>query len=217
MSNLPFTQAQFLENFSKYNEAVFPMQFVLFVLAIFSVYLAMRRKNSERVIMGILTFFWLWMGVVYHLTFFTNINKAAFLFGSLFIVQGLLFAFYGVYKKEIFFDFTWNKYSKTGLVFMVFALFIYPILGYFFGHRYPQNPTFGLPCPTTIFSFGMLLLSSNAIKKRIIIIPLLWSFVGFSAALILGIHEDIGLLVVGVLSSALLYIKSLNKKRLQLL
>jgi len=75
----------------------------------------------------------------------------------------------------------------------------YPLLGYFLGHIYPASPCFGVaPCPTTIFTFGLLLLTVKRVPKYLLIIPLIWSFIGFTAALKLGIKEDIGLLIAGV-------------------
>jgi hypothetical protein len=75
---------------------------------------------------------------------------------------------------------------------ILYALILYPIVGSLLGHVYPSSPTFGLPCPTTIFTFGMLLWVRKP-PLIVLIIPVLWSIVGFSAALQLGIKEDIGL------------------------
>ena len=55
-----------------------------------------------------------------------------------------------------------------------------------------------------IFTFGILLYSVHRIPWYIIIIPLLWSIVGFSAAMNLGIQEDYGLVIAGLLSAAIL-------------
>jgi hypothetical protein len=43
------------------------------------------------------------------------------------------------------------------------------------------------------------------------IIPLLWSLVGFSAAFFLGIKEDTGLLIAGIVAAVLLQIKNKRK------
>lgn len=40
-------------------------------------------------------------------------------------------------------------YGMTGSLLMLYAMMIYPALGYFLGHVYPKAPTFGVPCPTT--------------------------------------------------------------------
>ena len=95
-------------------------------------------------------------------------------------------------------------FFKGYLVLILFALIIYPVLGYFIGHVYPFSPTFGLPCPTTIFTFGLLLLNSKRCPVTILIIPLVWSIIGFMAAIQFGILEDTGLLVAGLITISLL-------------
>ena len=69
--NLPFTIEQFLDVFRQYNIAVWPMQVVFIVLALVAVYFSVRSTTySNKVIVGILAFFWLWMGIIYHLVYF---------------------------------------------------------------------------------------------------------------------------------------------------
>ena len=150
-------------------------------------------------ISGLLAFFWLWMGVVYHLIYFTTINKAAYLFGAVFIFQAMLFLAFGVFQSKLSFAFRSDGYGITGIILIVFALIIYPVLGYSFGHGYPYSPTFGLPCPTTIFTFGLLLLCEKRCPLGILVIPFVWSIIGFTAAFNFGIVEDTGLLVSGVI------------------
>ena len=73
------------------------------------------------------------------------------------------------------------------------------------GHGYPRSPSFGVaPCPTTIFSFGLLRLTSAKVPRSVLVIPFLWSLLGFTASFLLGVPEDIGLVVAGVLSVGLL-------------
>ncbi|MCY7359436.1 MAG: DUF6064 family protein [Rudanella sp.] len=99
----------------------------------------------------------MWMGIVYHLFYFAETNKAAYLFGVVFIIQGILFVIFGIFQNKFSFKLQPDQYGITGSSLVVFALFIYPIAGYLLGHIYPDSPTFGLPCPTTIFTFGSLL------------------------------------------------------------
>lgn len=203
--NLPFTTDQFLDVFGLYNSSVWPAQVFLVLLALISIlFSAYKIRSSSFIISLSLTMLWLWIGIVYHLIFFTTINKAAYAFAVLFVLQGLLFLFFGIIKKSLTFSFT-NK-IQTVLVILLFlyALIFYPLLGYSFGHSYPRFPTFGLPCPTTIFSFGLILLLEHKIKKWLIVIPVIWSLIGFTAAIKLGILQDIGLLVSAIL--VLLYL-----------
>ncbi len=195
---MPFTEEQFFEVFKRYNLAVWPLHVLFYSLAVAAIFLAIRRKTaSAKTITYILSFFWLWMGIAYHFTFFSSINKAAYIFGSLFFVQGILFIIIGVFQKKFSFEFEMNSYGITGLILMVYALFVYPLFGYLQGHVYPYSPTFGLPCPTTIFTLGMLLWTKWRPPFLILIIPFLWSIIGSAAAFSLGIQEDIGLGISG--------------------
>lgn len=205
----PFTSDQFFEVFKFYNDSVFPIQIFFYIIAFIAVYFAIYpNSKSSKIINGVLAFFWLWMGIVYHLIFFTEINIAAYIFGILFIIQGILFLTTGIFKSKLIYKFQGNVYGLVGLVLIVYSLIVYPILGYFIGHEYPFAPTFGLPCPTTIFTFGMLLLSNKKFPAIILIIPFIWSVIGFMAAINFGILEDTGLLIAGLLTVLMLLIRN---------
>lgn len=196
---LPFTSEQFFGVFEQYNEAVWPAQVAIYIAAAIAFYLMLKPgKYSNKVISGVLALFWLWMGIVYHWSFFTSINPTARLFGTIFVLQGLIFIFEGIIRNNLVFSFSKDWRSAAGIVLMLFGPIIYPILGYFLGHTYPSTPTFGLPCPTTIFTIGALLLA-NRPPRYVAIIPLLWSALGFSAAISLGVREDVSLLIAGLI------------------
>jgi len=208
---LPFTPEQFFEIFKNYNQSVYPMQVVFYLLGMTIIILSVKKiVNADKIINGILSFFWLWMGIVYHLIYFTQINKAAYLFGAIFILQGLLFFYQGVLHNKLSYKFHFDKLGWTGALLITFALILYPFLGYAFGHIYPSSPTFGLPCPTTIFTFGILMWFDKKLPMTILIIPFLWSIIGFFAALKLGVREDTGLLIAGLLGTMMIVFR--NKK-----
>src|SRR6478735_636787 len=46
----------------------------------------------------------------------------------------------------------------------------------------PAVPTFGLPCPTTIFTIGVLLFAKAPVPRSAFIVPVLWALVGSTAA-----------------------------------
>jgi hypothetical protein len=60
-------------------------------------------------------------------------------------------------------------------------------------------PLFGVPCPTTLFTIGALLIARDAVPRTFAIIPLAWAIVGGSAAFLFGITTDLVLLLAGVL------------------
>lgn len=202
---MPFTAQQFLDVFANYNEAVFPMQVILLVAALVAVRLAGNGDTlSNKTVAIVLGFFWLWMGVVYHWLFFSSINGLAKVFGGLFILESAILVYAGVVRSHLTFCYRTGTRSVIGTLLLVYALLIYPILGLAAGHSYPRSPTFGLPCPTTIYMFGIFLRSGRSIPFYLLPVPLAWSFVGFFAATSLGIWEDIGLLIAGLIGCAVL-------------
>jgi hypothetical protein len=205
---LPFTFEEFLTVFETYNLSVFPMQVVFYLFAALAIFLSWRKRRwSDKGVAGILSIFWLWMGIVYHILLFATINTAAYIFGGLFIIQAGLFLWTGVYHNKLRFSLAHNIVGFAGMFLMIFALIIYPALSYSLRNVYPFSPTFGLPCPTTIFTFGIFLLLDEKYTRVILIIPFLWSLIGLSAALALGIEEDISLLVSALLTIGLLMLK----------
>jgi hypothetical protein len=210
--SLPFSIDEFFKVFENYNNTVWPMQYFLVLLAVIAIFMVIKKTKWSTAIIGIiLSFLWLWMGVVYHLVFFTSINKVAYIFGGAFILQSFLFLHAFFFSDKLSFHFKKDIFGLAGIVFVLFALVIYPIIGYYNGHMYHASPTFGLPCPTTIFTFGILLLTEKKCPPYIFIIPLLWSTIGTSAAFSLNVEEDISLLVAGITFAFLLFIK--NKRR----
>jgi len=191
MMQPPFTTQQFLDVFRAYNDAVWPLQFV---------FVRGRSENARRFTAAVLAFFWLWMGVVYHLLFFKTINPLATAFGILFIAQAILIGWRGVVRPSISYapDSRWN--AVAGWLLAIYALVGYPLIAYAAGQRYPALPTFGLPCPTTIFTIALLLWMPRTSPRALLIIPIVWSVLGLSAATTLGIREDFGLTVAGALA-----------------
>lgn len=208
---IPFTVEQFLRVFERYNVAVWPAQLFLYAIAILAICLALQRKaDFSRSISLILSMFWIWMGLFYHYWFFSTLSSAALLFAVFFVVQGVLFFIAGAWKQQLTFRFRLNPAGVLGGAFILYALVIYPELGYWLGHRYPAAPTFGLPCPTTIFTFGILLLTDRRVPIYLLAIPLAWSLMGFWAAGSLGMIEDYGLLAAGLLGCCFFYIRRRN-------
>jgi Family of unknown function (DUF6064) len=218
MSNsIPFSTEQFFQVFEKYNQAVYPIQFGLILVAVVAILLATSRKFSRsKIISGLLGVLWLWTGVVYHLIFFTAISPPAYLFGTLFIFQGLLFLYEGVARNRLSFRASRGFDGILGAVFIAYALVIYPLIGYGLGRIFPSSPTFGTPCPTTIFTFSLLLWADRKISLRLLIIPVLWSIVGTSAALSFGVTEDFGLLVAAIMGTAAIVQHNLTLKITQI-
>jgi len=196
---LPFTVRDFLEVFGRYNLAVWPAQLFLYGVAALVVILVLQ-QDRPRLVSVLLATLWLWSGLVYHLAFFSAINPAAPLFGIAFLAQaGILL---------------WDARRHTagtsaahapfaahaGKALVAYALIGYPLIGYLAGHHYPETPTFGAPCPTVIFTLGVLLWTRRELSWWIVAIPLAWAVIATSAAVQLAVPQDFGLAVAGVLT-----------------
>jgi hypothetical protein len=138
---------------------------------------------------------------LYHLTHFRPINPAAVAFGVVFIAQGALLAWLGAWRGRLAFVLHADAVGVTGGLLVLYALAAYPALGHLLGHRYPAVPTFGTPCPTTIFTFGLFLWLRPQAPRIVVAIPALWTVVGVAAAMRLGMREDFGLVAAGVLGT----------------
>lgn len=87
---------------------------------------------------------------------------------------------------------------------VVYAAVVYPLVGMWSGHRYPELPMFGItPCPVTIFTFGLMLLAASPVPRWLLVIPVIWSLIGGSAAVMLGVPQDWLLLVSGASAVAI--------------
>lgn len=198
---LPFTTEQFLQVFENYNTGVFPIQIIFYLAAMLIIYyLIDGDQGKSKKILYIFTFMWLWMGIVYHIIYFSDINKAAYIFGFLFIIQGALFL-YHLRKGSVIFSNKNDAHSLIGWIIIIYGLLVYPIFGYLSGHIYPGAPVLGAPCPTAIFTFGIFLFS-NKLPKTLLIIPVIWALLSFAAAFRLNIYEDYGLLLAGIITTS---------------
>lgn len=197
--SLTFTREQFFDVFSRYNEGVMPLQLGLFLLGL-SAFAAMvvRRHKADRVVCAILAALWAWMGVVYHFIYFTPVNPDARLFGALFLGGAAVFAWTGVVRGQLKFNGENRARRIAGHVLTTYALVVHPLLSLLLGREFPELPTFGLPCPTTIFTIGMLAFLSAPFPRYVLAVPIVWAFIGGQAAFMLGVYEDLGLLVAGL-------------------
>ncbi|MBN1642042.1 MAG: hypothetical protein JXA09_12475 [Anaerolineae bacterium] len=201
--DMSLTLEQLLDVFARYNLAIWPMQIVAYVLGLVGLILAARQtRYRNKVIAGILSFLWLWTGIAFFLLYFGPVYTPAYAFGVLFILQGALFL-YSAVKPQLSFGFRADAYGIVGILFIVYAMIGYPVLGILLGHVYPQSPPFGLtPCPSAVFTFGLFLLTDKKAPRLFLAIPFLWALSGVIPVSI-GVFEDVGLITAGVVGTAM--------------
>ena len=207
---LPFTRAQFLDVFAAYNGALWPAVVALWLTAAFlTVGMLGRRPPGGRSVAAYLSLLWLWNAVVYHGLFFRRINPAALGFAILFAVEGAIFAGLAVFARGLrpaahaprpvgarpSLVASWR--AAAGAAFLVAAL-VYPFAAAAAGERWPALPTFGVPCPTVLFTVGVFLRRDFPVREIVSAIPFLWSVFGGSAAVLLGMAPDYALWLAGI-------------------
>ncbi|HWE22003.1 MAG TPA: DUF6064 family protein, partial [Hyphomicrobiaceae bacterium] len=93
LRSFPFTAETYLSLFETYNAAIWPAQVIAYGLGLLALFLALRPMTAgSRIAFAVLSVFWLWNGIAYHLMHFLQINFAALGFAVLFALQGVLFA-----------------------------------------------------------------------------------------------------------------------------
>ncbi len=200
---LPFTIDDFLSVFMRYNLSIWPVQVAIYVAAatIVGWLLWHPSRTGSLALTALLAFCWVLMGAGYHLGFFRAISGVALPAGVLFTLTGLGFAWITARGS---FSFGWRRdaWAVIGLILVLYAMVGYPLAGLAVGHHYPRSPVFGVaPCPTTIFTFGVLLLATSRVPGWLLVVPAIWSLFAASAAVLLGMTEDLLLPVAGVVGT----------------
>ena len=210
---LPFTTNEFLQVFRDYNTTTWPAPLILPFVGLASAWLLLSaREWARRTALGLVGVLWAWMAIAYHLAFFARINPAARGFALLALLQGAAFVF-AASTSPAPRSMRLDVHRAFGGALIAFSLILYPALSYLADHRYPAVPTFGLPCPTTIFTFGVLATLHDELSWRYSVIPLLWAGVGTMASFELGMTEDLSLGVSGLLFLGLMVARGLAAAR----
>ena len=200
----------FYRTLQSYNETFWPMIIITFLLGIVVVYLAARKSgSSSKVISAILSFLWIWSGIVFFIIYYGSMEVEFlglvmpgvwYLGGVLFLFQGVLFLIFGVVKSQLSFRLGGDWLSVVGALMIVYAMVIYPVIGFLTGYGYPRYPVFGVaPCPLTIFSLGLFQWSDRKMPIAVVLIPFIWALMGIMPVLALNVWADIGELLSAII------------------
>ena len=196
--HLPFGHEQFLDVFGAYNRSFWWAALLLW-LATAAVAVRWLRDpaHAGRVVTWLLVAHWMWSGVVYQFGYFRATNRAATVFGVLFLVEAGLLARAAASRPPPDLGSARGAWRVLGPLFVGYGL-VYPLVGLALGLRYPRLPTFGVPCPTAIVTIGFLLTVKVERARVLAVVPLIWAVIGSFAAFTLGIRADLMLAVAGL-------------------
>jgi hypothetical protein len=214
---------QFFELIRIYNNTYWPLIGITYLLGIIILYYSYSKtESSDKIISGILAFLWIWAGLVFWIGTFGSYPFSIFDFtltgiwimlGILFIIQGCFFIYFGIVKPSLSFSFEMKSHVYLGFLFILYAMLIYPLIGFFTEHPYPGYPIFGIaPCPVVIFTFGLFFWTNKEVKPIILLIPFVYSLSGILPLLIYGVLADLGLIIIGVIG----FIVIINRDRLKI-
>ena len=194
---LPFTKEQFFDLLAVYNMRLWPALIALWIASVLvSVLLLSSRRPPDRWVNALLAAHWAWSGLAYHAGFFTRINQAAWVFAALFLLQAAVFFWAGVVRGRLSFAPRPNAWAPVAWGLVAYSL-VYPAINAAQHLSVSRIPAFGVPCPTMIFTAGLLMLATPR-SWRLSIVPVIWSLIGGSAAFLLGVHADYGLPIAGI-------------------
>jgi hypothetical protein len=202
----PYTADQFFGVFTRYNEALWPAPLVLLALGCTLVLVAYLDPSRARVVFAGLALLWAWSAGAFHVAFFASVTSAAYLYGVLFLAEAALLAWHGLHTRRLHLATPLDRPARiVGGALAVYALIGSPLVAALLGQHYPAQPTFGLPCPTTILTFALLAWCMRPVPWSLLVIPIGWTVVATSAAVSFGVAEDFVLPLAAVLAIALLF------------
>lgn len=209
---LSFSIKEFLLVLESYNLAIWPIQIFAYVLVILVLFFSFKpTKYSPKIVLAILSFFWLFTGIVFCFIYWVPSHLFGYMFGICFVFQGLMFL-YSIGRSDITIGSRNTIYTLIGILFVVYAIIGYQLYGYYLGHIYPEFFAVGLvPCPTVIFTFGIFLIINGKIPIKYLIIPMFSSIGGILAAYN-GIYEDVGLVIVGISGTVIIILRDAHAK-----
>jgi hypothetical protein len=189
---LPFTEQQFFDVFGVFNTALWPVLIALWMASCWVTLRLIRGHANSISITVVAAAHWAWTGVAYHAWYFSRINPAAWLFAALFVIQagGLLWE--GVLHRRLVFDWAGAPRHVVAAIFLMYS-FLYPLF-VITSHALPRAPIYAVPCPTVLFTTGLVFAARPPVRRGLLIVPIVWSLIGSSAAILLGMTPDLMLL-----------------------
>ncbi|MDZ7634309.1 MAG: DUF6064 family protein [Bacteroidales bacterium] len=203
--SVPFTFDEFLAMLERFNTDWWPAHIFMYLLAAIVIYFAIRKTNySGKAVTVILVFLWIWVGTVFNLLYFSKLYPMAYIFVVMFILEGIILAVAGLYLNRLTFRVRADLCGLIGGILIIYSLAGYPLIAHLTGREYPHLLLTGMmPCPTAIFTLGLLLWTEKPMPKIVPVIPVVYALTGF-VPVRLGVVEDIGLILAGIVTGLLL-------------
>jgi hypothetical protein len=119
----------------------------------------------------------------------------AFFFGAIFILEGCLILHHLIFSNLPAIPLKLNLSTVAGYLLILFSLLIYPLTEYLKTGSHDRILFIGLPCPTTLLTFGLFMISAPGLPKSLLPIPTVWAVISLIAVIHFGMYQDSLLLI----------------------
>ena len=176
---IPFTPDIYWRLLERINEAFWPLHVLAVAIGLTALLLALR--GNQRIALALLAPAWLTSGILFHLTYYAELNWAAPLFGWGFVAQAFLLLALAVFVGSIKAHGPSKGLSTwIGATIAVVSLLGYPLIAAAIGPGLSHAETYGLhPDPTTVATLGVLLILLRGPTLWLaMLVPILWCVIG---------------------------------------
>jgi hypothetical protein len=185
---------------ASYNEALWPVQAVLILLAAFLTYRVIARPGprTDVWIKAFLSLGFAWNGIVVF-PFYLKSSISIAVGTPLFVIVAILFAV-DIWRQKTAFRLPDGR-GRQALTFAWLALVVlYPLIGWaLLGHVYPQALLPAMPCPLTVFALTLVAAAAPRADRVVFVALLPWALMGLPKCLgAMDCYEDCILFASGV-------------------
>ena len=126
-----FSVVDFLSVLENYNLSIWPLQIFAYLLIIIALFFSFKSTNySAKIVLSILSFFWLFNAIVFSLIFWSPSHIFGYIFGLFCFLQGILFID-SIRKSDIVLGYASKITTIIGVLFVLYATIGYQIFGYY--------------------------------------------------------------------------------------
>jgi hypothetical protein len=116
------------------------------------------------------------------------------------VVQGLLILYNSLVTERLRFSYGTQIKDYIAYILIAYGLIIYPVIIFFVEGSFCETIVLGLPCPSTIFTFGLIILTTQKFPKYLLIIPSIWAVIGLSAAIHIGVIQNVMIIISAIVA-----------------
>ena len=183
-----------------YNEAWWPVQATLILVAVFLTYRVIAKPGSKTDVWmkAFLSFAFAWNGIVVFPVYLRSVISVA-IGTPLFVAVAILFAV-DIWTQKTAFRLPHASWARVLTIAWLALTALYPLVGWaFLGHAYPQTLLPTMPCPLTVLAVTLVAAAAPRADRKVFVALLPWALLGLPKCFgIMDCYEDCILFASGV-------------------